>query len=154
MIINIIYILTIIILLTFIFYYKNEIISYRRQGEVFANIISNLQESIKKEREDAIKQSKSVISGQTNENTISLFSNFPYNTQDIKFSGNPLDYLVFNGMTKLRDTNEGDIEIIFADVKTNTSSNTKIQNAIKKAIINNRVRFETWKVIDNKLIIK
>lgn len=72
---------------------------------------------------------------------------------DCKFSGQPLDFLVFKGMSDLRDGINTEIEIIFADVKVNTSKRNKIQNEIKKAIENNRVRFETWNINNDKRII-
>jgi predicted Holliday junction resolvase-like endonuclease len=68
--------------------------------------------------------------------------------------GQPIDYIVFKGMSDVRDLENGEISIIFADVKVNTSRNTKVQNAIKEAVKAGRVRFETWHVKDGKLHIK
>ena len=113
------------------------------------------KEDIKKERALAVTKSKDVIRGNITQEFIPLFPDFPYNMSDIKFSGQPLDYLVFKNMTDFRNGKDIEIEIIFADVKTNKSQRNKVQNAIKKAIEEKRVKFETWTIVENrKLNIK
>lgn len=107
---------------------------------------------IDEERKNAVKKSKDVTRGNIAQEFVTLLPDFPYNMSDCKFSGQPIDFLVFDGMSNLRDGNEADVEIVFADVKTNTSRNNKIQNAIKKAIENKRVRWETWNILEDKQI--
>jgi hypothetical protein len=55
-------------------------------------------------------------------------------------------------MSKVRDGEDAEIEIIIADVKVNKSKRTKVQNAIKKAIEDKNFRFETWQIDENKKI--
>jgi len=106
-------------------------------------------------RKESLKKSKDVIRGQVSQEFIPMFPEFPYNLSDCKFSGAPLDYIVFKGMSDLRDGNGTEIEVIFADVKVNKSQRSKVQNGIKKAIEEGRVKFETWVINeDKKLIIK
>ena len=115
----------------------------------------DIAEEYKNKAEKAVNQSRSVIRGQISEQLVPLFKDFPYNSSDLKFSGQPIDYLVFENMSKLRDTGEGEISIIFADVKSNTSKNSKIQVAIKKAIEQGRVKFENWNIdLEGNLKIK
>ena len=105
------------------------------------------------ERADAIKKSKAVIRGQFSEHMIPLFPDFPYSASDCKFSGQPIDYIVFNNMNSLRDGKEAPVDIIFADVKVGKAQRTKVQNAIKKAVEQGRVRWETWRIDENNKII-
>lgn len=107
------------------------------------------------ERIEAIQQSKSVTRGQVTEHLLPLFPGFPYSMSDVKFSAQPIDYLVFDGMSAFRDGKDAQISIILADVKVGSAQRTKVQNAIKKAVEEGRVRFETWTVDkDNKIKIK
>lgn len=113
------------------------------------------KEELVKARRDAVKKSKDVIRGQISEEFVTILPEFPYNMSDCKFSGQPIDYIIFSGMSALRDGEEAEIEVIFADVKVNTAQRSKVQNGIKKAIEEGRVRFETWTIDkDKKLKIK
>ena len=120
--------------------YRQEIIKIKNEVKLQLEV----------ERKDAIAKSKSVTRGHISQEFIPLFPDFPYNMSDCKFSGNPIDFLIFKGMSDLRDGKDTEIEIIFADVKVNKSQRSKIQNAIKKAIENKKVRFETWNILENK----
>lgn len=120
-----------------------------------SSIMERHSEELEAERANAIKKSKSVIRGQVSEQLIPLFPDFPYRIDECKFSGQPIDYIVFNGMNDIRDGKEAIIDIILADVKVGQAQRTKVQNAIKNAIDNKRVRWETWRIgEDNKIKIK
>lgn len=112
------------------------------------------KEEIKIQRAQAIAQSKAVTRGQVTEQMLPLFPDFPYKMSECKFSGQPIDYIVFEGMDTFRDAETGQISIIFADVKVGSAQRTKVQNGIKKAVEEGRVRFETWIVNNNKIKIK
>lgn len=117
------------------------------------NIEKQYSEEISKARKDSVEKSKAVTRGKIAEEFIPLFPDFPYNLSDCKFSGQPIDFIVFKGMSDLRDGLNSEIEIILADVKVNKAQRTKIQNAIKKAVEEKRFKFETWKIDENKKII-
>ena len=108
------------------------------------------------ERKQAIKQSKAVIKGQVTEHILPMFKDFPYKMSECRFAGAPIDYIIFENMDQIREgSTEAKVNIIFADVKVNKSANSPVQNAIKDAVKNNRVRFEQWKVSEsNELKIK
>jgi len=119
------------------------------------NIVQEYEMTINTERKNAIKQSKSVIRGQVTEQMVPIFGEFPYNVQDCKFLGQPVDYIVFENMSKIREGEDLPLTIILSDVKFNTASKTKIQKAIKEAILKGNIKFEEWRVNDeNKLNIK
>jgi predicted Holliday junction resolvase-like endonuclease len=127
---------------------------YNVLNDKYTELEVSIDKQIKEARTESVKQSKAVIRGKVSEEFIPLFPDFPYNLSDCKFSGQPLDYIIFNGMSDVRDGDGKNIEIIFADVKVNTSTKSKVQLAIEKAIKDGNVRFETWNIKDNKIIIK
>lgn len=115
-------------------------------------LVNSHTAEILEQRADAIKRSKSVTRGQLSEHLIPLFQDFPYNSSELTFSGKPIDYLVFKGMDAIRDGKGGVVEIILADVKVGSAQRTKVQNAIKRAVDEGRVRWETWRIDENNKI--
>lgn len=103
-----------------------------------------------------VQKSKEVIRGKVTEELLPLLPGFPYQMSDCKFFGSPIDYIVFQNMSNYRDgINKDEVNIIIADVKNNTSGNTPVQNQIKKAVLENRVFFETWQIDEqNNITIK
>ena len=77
-----------------------------------------------------------------------IMPQFQYLPSDAKFLGDPVDYVVFDGYTDLRD-GEGspdDIEVVLIDIKSGGARLTKGQQAIAQAIREGRVRFETVRI--------
>jgi predicted Holliday junction resolvase-like endonuclease len=94
-------------------------------------------------RQDAIKKSQAVTIGKVTEHIIPYFSGvFPYNPKEARFIGSPIDLIVFDGM----ETDLENITVYFIEVKTNTSSLTPKQRAIKYAILNKRVEWRELRV--------
>ena|SRR2546423_12694636 len=94
-------------------------------------------------RQDAIKKSQAVTIGKVTEHIIPYFSGiFPYNPKEARFIGSPIDLIVFDGM----ETDPENISVHFIEVKTNTSSLTPRQRAIKYAILNKRVEWKELRV--------
>jgi predicted Holliday junction resolvase-like endonuclease len=77
-----------------------------------------------------------------------IMPQFEYLPSDAKFLGDPVDYVVFDGYTDLRD-GQGkvdDIEIVLIDIKSGGARLTKGQQAIAQAIQQGRIRFETIRI--------
>lgn len=74
--------------------------------------------------------------GQMVENIVPSFRSFPYNPRDCRQLFDPIDYIVFNGLSK-----GGVDSITFTDVKTGTSRLNSHQKAIKKIIEEGKVSF-------------
>lgn len=132
-----------------IFIYK----LYRKNNKL-ENEIIQLEADFDLFKRRSRDNTRNAIRGQITEEITPLFTNFPYTLSDCKFMGSPIDYIIFDGMSKLRDTGEGEITIILADVKVNTARLSKIQKAIKDALENNRIKFDEFKIKDNNLSIK
>jgi len=95
---------------------------------------------LKKEREDAIKRSRSVLSGQFSEQMAPYFPDFPYSPTEVRFIGKPVDFIVFKGM----DNKEIE-EVIFIEMKTGKSTLNSQERNLKEAIQKKKVKWEEYR---------
>ena len=110
---------------------------------------TDLESKIKEATKKSNDAQRYVVKGKTAEQMAPLLPEFCnlFDPSDARFLGAPLDYIIYNGMSKFNNgENDVDIEIVFLDTKTGNASLNKIQKAIEKAIIAGRVRFETLKL--------
>ena len=133
-----------------------EIIFQRNYEEQKSKLRLEYENLLSQKVSFGVQKSKEVIRGKVTEELLPLFPGFPYQLSDCKFFGSPIDYIVFQNMSNYRDgINKDEVNIIIADVKNNTSGNTPVQNQIKKAILENRISFETWQIDEqNNITIK
>jgi predicted Holliday junction resolvase-like endonuclease len=77
-----------------------------------------------------------------------LLPGFAYLPADARFLGDPVDYVVFNGYSAVKDNGDADeaLEIVILDIKHGKSTLTGGQRQIAKAIAAGRVRFEVVRV--------
>ncbi len=69
---------------------------------------------------------------------------FRYDPSDARFIGAPIDYLIFDGYTRVKDGNSDEpIVVILADIKTGNARLSKTEKKIKEAVEAGRVRWET-----------
>src|SRR2546423_4428780 len=54
-------------------------------------------------RKQSVNLSRSTLKGQIGEQLAPLLPGFEYAAADARFLGDPIDYVVFNGYTQLRD---------------------------------------------------
>ena len=99
------------------------------------------EEKIPKEREDAIKQSRAVLSGQFSEQIAPYLPDFPFKPTEARFIGKPIDFVVFKGM----DDKNID-EVIFVEIKSGKSQLSKIQKTLKSSIENKKILWYEYKV--------
>lgn len=111
--------------------------------------LNDLREKSNKEAaEKALKASRNALKGNISEIFCPFHNGFPYKAADCTFSGKPIDFIVFKNLEEYREGEKGidDIEVVFVEVKSNLKASlSKVQSAIKKAVENGRVRFETYK---------
>jgi predicted Holliday junction resolvase-like endonuclease len=99
------------------------------------------ESQIPQQRQDAINRSRAVIGGQFSEQLAPFLPNFPYNPNEARFIGKPIDLIVFKGM------NEKNIEEIkFIEVKSGNSTLSKTEKQLKDAIQNKRVSWEEYQI--------
>jgi predicted Holliday junction resolvase-like endonuclease len=98
-------------------------------------------------REETLERSRAVLKGKIAEQIAAVLPEFPYNPADARFIGNPVDYVVFNGYTEVKDEGkETPIEVILLDVKSGEGVLTREQKLIKQAIEEGKVRWCTLKL--------
>ena len=105
-------------------------------------------------REDAVDKSRGALKGQAAEIMVSHLPGFIYLPADMHFIGYPIDYIVFKGLTNLRDNGDYDskLEVILLKIKQGQSHLSPYQQAIKEAIEQKRVSFITNFVDDNATV--
>ena len=95
-------------------------------------------------RADALARSRAVLKGKLAEQLAPMFEVFGYNPSDARFIGDPVDYVIFDGYTRVRERLEdGPIAVVLADIKTGEATLTYEQRRIKQGIERGLVRFET-----------
>ena len=95
----------------------------------------------KKQRQDAVKRSKSVLLGQITEQIAPLLPKFPCHVKDVKFLGKPIDFIGF------KTTGDSELieEVLFIEVKTGDSTLSKREESLKKAIEKGKVRYVEYR---------
>jgi len=96
-------------------------------------------------RKDATDRSRYVLKGKIGEHIIPLLrEKFRHELSDARFIGSPIDYVIFDGYTAVKDgKSEGPIEVIIADIKTGDAQLNRTERKIKEAVQAGRVRWET-----------
>lgn len=98
------------------------------------------KESEKIIKAKSVSSSRRSLVGKFIEKFIPFLKKLPYEPSDMHFLGQPVDYIVFQGLHK----DEVD-EIVFVEVKTGQSKLTKREKSLKKTIEKKNV---SWKEID------
>lgn len=96
-------------------------------------------------RKDAADRSRFVLKGKIAEHMVPLYREvFKYDPSDARFIGAPIDYLIFDGYTAVKDMNSDEpITVILADIKTGNAKLNRTERKIKEAVEQGRVRWET-----------
>jgi predicted Holliday junction resolvase-like endonuclease len=96
-------------------------------------------------RKETLNRSRAVLKGRIAEQIVPFLADFKYNPSDARFIGSPVDYVIFDGYTDVKDRRiDRPITVILADIKTGKITElTSGQKRIKKAIEQKRVKWET-----------
>jgi predicted Holliday junction resolvase-like endonuclease len=99
-------------------------------------------------RKDAADRSRYVIKGKIAEHMVPLVPEvFKHNPSDARFIGAPIDYLIFDGYTAVKDgDSDEEITVILADIKTGNATLNRTERKIKEAVEKGRVRWETIRI--------
>ncbi|NWF94975.1 MAG: endonuclease [Candidatus Thorarchaeota archaeon] len=99
-------------------------------------------------REDAATRSRYVLKGKITEQIVPLLRHvFRYEPSDARFIGSPVDYVIFDGYSSVKDEgSDRPITVVLADVKTGGAALNKTEQRIKEAVEAGRVRWETIRV--------
>jgi predicted Holliday junction resolvase-like endonuclease len=100
--------------------------------------LKSKEESI---RRDAIDRSARTLSGKTLEKLVPFLESFPYDPHDIRWLGDPIDLVIFDGYSA-----EKPDKIVFCEVKSGESKLTAGQKRIKELIEGKKVKWEEFRV--------
>lgn len=123
--------------------YANQVAAFETQIQDLLTIHKDeLEKEKKKARQDALKRSRSVMRGQATEH-LAPYMMDDTNPKDCRFMGNPVDYVVFDGLSAVTDKTAKEInEIKFVDIKTGKSNLNTAQRRIRDAINEGKVSFQ------------
>ena len=88
----------------------------------------------------SLKRSFDVKKGKFVEQLAPYLKNFPYNPQDARFMGNPVDFIVFDGLSEGRD-----VDIVFVEVKSGKANLNENERRVKEAIEKKRVKYAIFR---------
>jgi predicted Holliday junction resolvase-like endonuclease len=95
-------------------------------------------------RKDSVNRSRSTLKGRISEQMAPLLPEFPFSPADARFIGSPIDFVVFDGYTKVKDENGDAISVVLVEVKKGQGKLTRVESLIKRAVEEGRV---SWKTI-------
>lgn len=124
---------------------QDRILSLRKQITILESTHeSNIKEAVADARADSIKRQRSILKGQATEQ-LAPYINPDYNPKDYKFMGDPIDFIIFDGMSDVNTSEDTIKKIIFMDIKTGKSQLNRTQRKIKQAIQDGRIEFKVYR---------
>jgi predicted Holliday junction resolvase-like endonuclease len=108
-------------------------------------------ERIKEARQDSTDRSRAVLKGRMAEQVAPMLPGFDYWPADARFLGSPIDYVIFDGYSRVRDkiTNGDGMEVVILDIKRGKARLSHSQRQIARAVEEGRVRFEIVRIFDD-----
>ena len=101
-------------------------------------------------RKDSVNRSRSTLKGKIAEQMAPVLPDFCFTPADARFIGSPVDYIIFDGLTRVADDKENEIRIVFMDVKKgNQAALTRTQRLIKQAVEEKSVAWRTMRIPDD-----
>ncbi len=108
--------------------------------------LQQVKRQARKQLEDSLNRSRAVMRGQLSESFAPLLPGFPFHFKDARFLGQPIDYLVFDGLS--HDDGKAEISVWFVEIKTGKSALSDREKAVKAAVEAGRVRWMTLRLDD------
>ena len=119
-------------------YFSHDKIAERKAESLLAKWKTKEEKAI---REDAYQRSRAVSFGKTIEHYVPFMEDFPINPGDVRFFGNPIDYIAFTDMGSKKKC-----AIHFVEVKSGKSQLNNRQKNIKNAILEGKVHWHEYNV--------
>jgi len=114
---------------------KDLLSKLREQREQFAEVLQ-------KARKDARKRSRAISKGMMLEHICPHLPTFKHHPRDARFLGDPIDFVIFNGLFSKKKVDE----IIIAEVKSGNSKMGETEKSVEKAVEKGKVNFELIQV--------
>jgi len=100
-----------------------------------------IEEKEEEIRRDAIERSSKILSGKALEKLVPLLKNFNHSPHDVRWLGDPIDLVVFDGAS-----NDNPQKITFVEIKYGESELTEKQKKIKQIIKEGKVFWEEIRI--------
>jgi predicted Holliday junction resolvase-like endonuclease len=88
-------------------------------------------------RKDAAERSGRTLSGKALEKLVPFLEKFPYDPHDVKWLGDPVDLVIFDGYSNGRDPKK----VVFCEVKSGDSDLSQSQKKIKRLVDEKKVEW-------------
>ncbi|GAB1454822.1 MAG: Holliday junction resolvase-like protein [Spirochaetia bacterium] len=111
----------------------------RRSGRLEAQRSFKVDEAAA--RDDAVRRSRAVLTGQIGEQLAPFFPGFPCEPSDARFIGKPVDFVAFPGASEGNPR-----EVVFIEVKTGDARLSASERALKQAIKEGRVSWVEYRL--------
>ena len=123
----------------------------REYEEKLRTLGENHRNELGKARKESVQISRNTLRGKVAEQVAPMLPGFDYSPSDARFLGDPIDYIIFDGYSKVRDGigGEGELEVVILDIKSGKARLSKEQRKIAEAIDAGRVRFEVVRVSED-----
>jgi predicted Holliday junction resolvase-like endonuclease len=94
---------------------------------------------------DAIRGSQAAVTGRVFERVAPYLPDFGFNPRDARFIGDPVDFVVFDGLS------EGDVrDVVFVEVKSGQGNLNGSERRVKAAISARRVAWSVYRIPDEQ----
>lgn len=95
-------------------------------------------------RKDAVMRGARTLSGKTLEKLVPFLRNFDHDPHDIRWIGDPIDLIIFDGYSK---NNRKEIDgITFVEVKSSNSDLSSSQRKIKDVVQRKKIKWEEFRI--------
>lgn len=110
---------------------------------------TEIQALIKEASKAAVLRSRATLMGRLLERVAPCFRRFAYDPRDMRSICDPLDYVLFDGLTVERKVRQ----IAFIEVKCGRSRLSSVQRSVRETVDAGRVFSEVWEIGDPEIPI-
>lgn len=94
---------------------------------------------------EAIRGSQAAVAGRVFERVAPYLPDFGFNPRDVRFIGDPVDFVIFDGL------NDGAVRrVVFVEVKTGNGALNGSERRVKAAITARRVEWSLYRIPDGQ----
>ena len=105
---------------------------------------TEVQALIRDANKAAVMRSRATLLGKLLERVAPCFRRFAYDPRDMRCICDPMDYVLFHGLTVERKVNQ----ITFIEVKSGRSGLSGVQRSVRDTVERGRVDTEVWEIGD------
>ncbi|MCS7093928.1 MAG: Holliday junction resolvase-like protein [Candidatus Aenigmarchaeota archaeon] len=100
-----------------------------------------IEEMEEKIRRDAIERSSKILSGKIVEKLVPITKDFNHNPHDVRWLGDPVDFVVFDGLS------EGNLKkITFVEVKSGKSPLNENEKMVRDVVKKKEIEWEEFRI--------